>query len=298
MKGVDLSVNIAGIPMKNPVMPASGTFGYGEEFSKLINVSQLGAVITKGTTLKPRKGNPQPRSCETASGMINCIGLQNPGIEAVIQDKIPFLQRFGVPIIINIAGGTIEEYIQIAQKLEEAEGVNSPDMVEINISCPNVQEGGMAFGQDPKITLEVVNRVRNTTSLPLIVKLTPNVTDIVSIAEAAVKGGADALSLINTVKARAKIKGGPQKGEWIKGGLSGPAIKPVAIRMVGEVAEAGLGVPIIGMGGIMNTEDALDFFEAGAVAIAIGTANLLNFNVMKEVINGLRKHLEANGSLG
>jgi len=292
---INLSVDIAGISMKNPVMPASGTFGYGEEFSQLIDISKLGAVVTKGTTLKPRQGNPQPRIYETPCGMINCIGLQNPGIEKVIQEKIPFLRQFGVPIIVNIAGETIEEYVQIARKLDEVEGAGMPDGIEINISCPNVKKGGMAFGQDPEITREVVGKLwGGKLSLPLIVKLTPNVTDIVSIAEAAVRGGADALSLINTIKTRAKIRRGPQAGKWIEGGLSGPAIKPVAIRMVKELVKANLGIPIIGIGGIMNTEDALDFFESGAITIAIGTANFINPKAMEEVIDGLKKYLISN----
>ena len=291
---INLSVNIAGISMKNPVMPASGTFGYGEEYSQLIDISRLGAVVTKGTTFNPREGNPQPRIYETASGIINCIGLQNPGIEEVIREKIPFLRQFGVPIIVNIAGETIEEYEYLVKRLDQASSKGNIAGLEVNVSCPNIKEGGMAFGQDPKILSKLIGKVRKKTSLPLIVKLTPNVTDITSIAQSAVEAGADALSLINTIKARAKIRRGPQVGKWIEGGFSGPAIKPIALRMVSEVAKANLGVPIIGIGGIMNTEDALDFFEVGATAIAIGTANFINPKVMEEMIKGLKKYLIDN----
>ncbi len=288
----DLSVEIAGIKMKNPVMPASGTFGYGEEYAKLIDVSKLGAVVTKGTTLNPRQGNEPPRICETSAGMINFIGLQNPGAEKVIQEKIPFLRQFGVPIIVNISGATIEEYEELARMFDKIDGVAG---LEVNISCPNIKQGGVAFGQNPEIAFEVILRIRKITTLPLIVKLTPNVTDIVVIAKSVVQVGADALSLINTLKSRAKIRRGPSEGKWIEGGLSGPAIKPIALRMVSDVAKANLGVSIVGMGGISNTEDALDFFESGADAIAIGTANFVNPNVIVEIIEGLRKYLEEKG---
>lgn len=284
----DISVEVAGIRMKNPVMPASGTFSFGEEFSRMIDISKLGAVVIKGTTLLPREGNPQPRSYETIAGMINFIGLQNPGAKRVIQEKIPFLRQFGVPIIVNIAGATVAEYEQLAHEFNGVEGVEG---LEINISCPNTKRGGMAFGQSPETTFEVITKVRKSTSLPLIVKLTPNVTDIVLIAKSAVDAGADSLSLINTIKARAKIKRGPSAGKWIEGGLSGPAIKPVALKMVSEIAKANLGVAIIGMGGISNFEDFLEFLESGADAVAVGTANFINHHIMEELIRGLDIYL-------
>lgn len=284
----DLSIEIAGIRMKNPVMPASGCFGYGEEMAEFIDISRLGAVVTKGITLLPREGNEQPRICETRAGMINFIGLQNPGAEVVIKEKIPFLWQFGVPIIVNIAGATERDYVELARRFNGVEGVAG---LEVNISCPNTKRGGIAFGQDPDIASELVAKIREATSLPLIVKLTPNVTDVVSIAASVILAGTDALSLVNTFTARARIRGGPQTGKWIEGGLSGPAIMPIALRMVSDVAKANLGVPIIGMGGISNTKDALDFLESGADAVAVGTANFVNPNVMIEIIDGLKKHL-------
>ena len=289
---IDLSIDIAGIKMKNPVMPASGTFGYGEEMTQFVDISKLGAVVTKGTTLNPRQGNELPRICETRAGVINFIGLQNPGVERVIKEKIPFLGQFGVPVIVNISGTAIEEYKELARMFDTVESVAG---LEVNISCPNVKEGGIAFGQDPGAASRVVSEVRKCTRLPLIIKLTPNVTDIVAIAESVVSAGANALSLINTLKSRAKIRGGPQKGKWIEGGLSGPAVMPVALRMVSDVAKSNLGVPIIGMGGISSTEDALDFLESGATAVAIGTANFINPNVMIEIIDGLKRRLAEKG---
>jgi len=287
----DLSVEIAGIRMRNPIMPASGCFGYGREMSQFFDLSKLGAVVTKGTTLEPREGNDPPRMCETRAGIINYIGLQNPGIDAVITEEMLFLRQYEVPVIVNISGTTVEEYVQIAQKLDQAEGTAKPEGIEINISCPNVERGGMAFGQDPLSAFEIVREVDKVTSLPLVVKLTPNVTDIVLIAQSVVEAGADVLSLINTLKARAKIRRGPHEGKWIVGGLSGPAIKPVALQKVFEVAQANLGVPIIGMGGISCLEDVLDFLAAGADAVAIGTANFINPNIMVELIEELEGHL-------
>ena len=286
-----LSVKIASIRMKNPIMPASGTFGYGEEMADMIDISKLGAVVTKSTTLKPRKGNPPPRICEPDAGMINSIGLQNPGIDVVMQEKIPFLLKFSVPIILSISGSTIDEYVELARKVVEKDVNRLVSGLEVNISCPNTEKGGIAFGQDPKIAAKVVGRVKKAAApnLTIIVKLTPNVTNIVTIAEAVVLAGADALSLINTVKARAKVRGMDET--WLNGGLSGPAIKPIALRMVYEVAKANLGVPIIGIGGIRNTTDVLDFLECGADAVQIGTANFINPNVMIEVIDGLRAYM-------
>lgn len=288
----DLSVEIAGIRMKNPVMSASGCFGYGKEMAELVDISKLGAVVTKGTTLHPRQGNELPRICETAAGMINFIGLQNPGADVVIQEKIPFLLQFGVPVIVNIAGATEEDYVELARKFDGVEGVTG---LEVNISCPNTKRGGIAFGQDPEIASELVTKVKEATSLPLIVKLTPNVTDIVRIAASVILAGADALSLVNTFTARAKIRGGPQAGKWIEGGLSGPAIMPIALKMVSNLAKADLKRPIIGMGGISSTEDALEFLESGADAVAVGTANFINPNVMIEIIDGLKKYLAEKG---
>lgn len=276
-------IEIAGIKMKNPVMPAAGTFGYGQEYADLVDLNKLGAIVTKGITLKPRQGNTQPRIYETTAGMINRIGLQNPGVEAVITEKLPYLRQFDTPVIINIAAESPEEFGLLAQKLDEVDGVAG---LEVNISCPNVQ--GILFGAYMTSTYEVVKAVRRNTGLPLIIKLTPNTTDIVRIAKAAVRAGADAISLINTLKARAKILSGPQKGQWIIGGLSGPAIKPIAMEMVSQVAQV-VRVPIIGMGGIMDGQDALDFFEAGAAAIAVGTANFRNPKVMIEIIEQIKK---------
>ncbi len=286
-----LSVNIAGIRMKNPIIPASGTFGYGEEMTDIIDISKLGAVVTKSTTLKPRKGNPPPRICETDAGMINSIGLENPGIDAVMREKVPFLLKFSVPIIISISGSTIDEYVELARKVAEKDVNHLVSGLEVNISCPNTEKGGIAFGQDPKIAAEVVSKVKKAAApnLTIIAKLTPNVTNIVTIAKAVVSAGADVLSLINTVKARAKVRGKDET--WLNGGLSGPAIRPIALRMVHEAAKANLGVPIIGIGGIRNTTDVLDFLECGADAVQIGTANFTNPNVMIEVIDGLRAYM-------
>ena len=291
----DLSVNIAGIRMKNPVMPASGCFGYGEEMAQFFDLSLLGAIVTKGTTLESREGNDPPRMIETRAGIINFIGLQNPGVEVVIREKMPFLRRFEAPVIVNIAGKTIDDYANLAWWFEKARGVFRPDALEINISCPNVKKGGMAFGQDPDVAAELVACVRKMTSITLIVKLTPNVTDIVAVAKAVVQAGVNALSLINTLKARAKIRSGEFASKWVVGGLSGPAIKPVALQKIFEVSQANLGVPLIGMGGIQFLEDVLDFFEAGSDAVAVGTANFINPLVMPELISQLEKYMAEKG---
>lgn len=292
MEEPDLSLEIAGIKMRNPIMPASGTFGYGEEYSQFFDISVLGAVVTKGTTLLPRDGNPPPRLIETKAGIINFIGLQNPGVDAVIERKIPFLRKYATVIIVNIAGHTISEYVKIAKRLNFVEGVHA---LEINVSCPNVDKGGMAFGQDPRTTFSIVQQVKKATCLPLIVKLTPNVTDIAEIARSAVDAGAQAISLINTVKSRAKIRIGEHAEKWVVGGLSGPAIKPIALQKVFEVSQANLGVDIIGIGGISNLEDVLDFFEVGAKAVQIGTLNFIKPCIMPEIIEGLRVHLKEEG---
>jgi len=281
-----LEIEIAGIRMKNPVMSAAGTFGYGQEMSQFYNLSKLGAIVTKSTSLQPKVGNPPPRIMETPSGLINFIGLENPGSEVLIKEKIPFLRQFDVAIIVSIFGQTVNEFKQIAQRLDK---ISAIDGLEVNISCPNVKEGGLAFGTDPQATYQVVTAIRENTSRPIIVKLTPNVTDIKIIARAAVQGGADALSLINTVKAKTYIKSGPHQGKWITGGLSGPSIKPIALQKISEVMEADLKVPVIGLGGIMDLADALDFFRLGVKAVQIGTANFINPMVMPKIIQGLKK---------
>jgi dihydroorotate dehydrogenase (NAD+) catalytic subunit len=289
---IDLSVDIAGIKMQNPIMPASGTFGYGEEFSDLIDVSKLGAVVTKGTTVQPRPGNEQPRIAETRAGMINSIGLQNPGAEIVAREKIPFLRQFKVPIIVNISGTVPEDYLRLVAIFNEVEGVAG---LEVNISCPNVKQGGILFGQHPTVAHGLISQLKKISRLSLIVKLTPNVTDIVTLARAVVEAGADALSLVNTFTARAKIRSGHNKGKWIEGGLSGPGIMSMALRKVSDVYKASLGVPIIGIGGIQFIEDVVDFLESGADAVQIGTANFVNPLVMMELVKELGLYIEKTG---
>jgi len=277
-------VDIAGIKMKNPVMVASGTFGYGEEYSELIDLNKLGAIVTKSITLNPRAGNPPPRICETPAGMLNSIGLQNDGLKVFIEKQLPFLSKFDVPVIVNVAGETIDEYVEVSRTLSRELKVRG---IELNISCPNVKKGGMTFGIDPKATKELIEEVRAATKLPLIAKLSPNVTDITVIAKAAVSAGADALSLINTVLGMAiDIKTKKPKLTTVTGGLSGPAIKPIAIRMVWQVAQA-VKVPIIGIGGIMTAEDAYEFLLAGASAVQIGTANFIDAETPLKIIKGL-----------
>jgi dihydroorotate dehydrogenase (NAD+) catalytic subunit len=277
-------VDIAGIKMKNPVMVASGTFGYGEEYSELIDLNKLGAIVTKSVTLNPRPGNPPPRICETSAGMLNSIGLQNDGLKVFIEKQLPFLSKFDVPVIVNVAGETIDEYVEVSRALSREPKVRG---IELNISCPNVKKGGMTFGIDPKATKELIEEVRAATKLPLIAKLSPNVTDITVIAKAAVSAGADALSLINTVLGMAiDIKTKKPKLATVTGGLSGPAIKPIAIRMVWQVAQV-VKVPIIGIGGIMTAEDAYEFLLAGASAVQIGTANFVDVEAPLKIIEGL-----------
>ncbi|MDH7482446.1 MAG: dihydroorotate dehydrogenase [Armatimonadota bacterium] len=287
-----LEITIAGIHMKNPVIAASGTFGFGKEYSSLVDLNKIGAIITKGTSLEPWVGNPPERIAETAAGMLNSIGLQNDGVENLINEKLPWLSQFDVPVIVNIVGHTIEEYAEVAQRLSETDSVAG---LEINISCPNVKHGCIAFGVDPRMTFEVVNAVRKATHLPIIPKLSPNVTDIVAIAHAAVDAGADAISLINTligtsINAETRMF----RLANITGGLSGPAIKPIALRMVWEVAKA-VDVPVIGVGGIMTAEDAVEFMLAGASAIQVGTANFVYPNAMIEIIEGLEAYLSRHG---
>ncbi len=265
----ELSVNIAGVIVQNPVTTASGTFGSGREYSEFVDLNKLGAVTVKGVSNVPWKGNNTPRIAETYGGMLNSVGLQNMGVDNFIENDIPFLRQYHTKIIVNVCGHTIEEYCQTVEKLSNAD----VDLLELNISCPNVTEGGITFGTDIKMVQKVVSEVKRYAKQPLIVKLTPNVTDITEIAKAAVYGGADALSLINTLQGM-KIDIHKKKAVLANkiGGFSGPAVKPVAIRMVYQVAKA-VNVPIIGMGGICNGEDAIEFIMAGATAVAIGTAN-------------------------
>ncbi|MBU1291196.1 dihydroorotate dehydrogenase [bacterium] len=290
----NLEVEIAGIKLKNPVMTASGTFGYGEEFSPFIDLDKLGAMVLKGITLKPKMGNPPPRVIETPSGMLNSIGLQNVGVEMLIKEKLPYLQKFNTPVIINISGDTIEEYIELARRLGEVSKEMGVAGLEVNISCPNVKKGGMVWGTDAKATYKIINSIRKATSLPLIAKLTPNVTDIKTIAQAAEEAGADALSLINTLVGMAiDIDSRKPKLANISGGLSGPAVKPVALWLVWQVFQT-VNIPVIGIGGIIKVEDALEFIIAGARVIEVGTANFVNTRVTIEIIEGIEKYLTEN----
>jgi len=289
-----LKVEIAGIKLKNPVMTASGTFGYGQEYDPFVDLNRLGAIILKGITLKPKRGNPPPRIIETPSGMLNVIGLQNVGVEVLIKEKLPYLKKFNTPVIINISGDTIEEYVELAQRLGEVSKEMGVAGLEVNISCPNVKKGGMAWGTDAKATYKIMSSIRKTTTLPLIVKLTPNVTDIKTIAQAAEEAGANALSLINTLVGMAvDIDSRKPKLANISGGLSGPAVKPVALWLVWQVFQT-VNIPVIGIGGIMKVEDALEFIIAGARAIEIGTANFVNPRVTIEIIEGIEKYLTKN----
>ena len=284
----DLSVNIAGIEMKNPVMTASGTFGYGEEYAAYVDLNRLGAVVTKGLSARPRKGNPPPRICETPSGMLNAIGLENIGAEAFIKEKLPFLRKYDTKIILNIFGNTIEEYVEVAEIFNSVDGISG---LEVNISCPNVKEGGINFGTAPELTARVLGGVRNVTSLPVIAKLSPNVTDITTFAKIAEDSGCNAVSLINTLVGMAvDIKTRRPVLANITGGLSGPAIKPVALRMVWQAVKA-VKIPVIGIGGIMTAEDAIEFFLAGANAVQIGTANFVNPSATIDIIEGIEEYL-------
>lgn len=285
---MNLSVDIGKIKLKNPVMAASGTFGYGEEYSEFIDLNRLGAIVVKGISLEPKEGNPPPRIIETPSGMLNAIGLQNIGIDKFIKEKIPFLRRFDTPVIVNFFGDTIDEYVEAAERLSAADGVHG---LEMNISCPNKEAGWSIFGTDPKVTFEVVSAVRKSTDITLIVKLSPNVTDIGLMARSAEDAGADAVSLINTVTGMAiDIKSRRPKLANITGGLSGPAIKPIALRMVWEAYKS-VRVPIIGMGGIMNYEDAIEFILAGATAVAAGTANFVRPSATIDIIDGIEEYM-------
>lgn len=289
----DISVRLGRLHLKNPVMLASGTSGYGEEYKRFIDLNQIGGIIVKGTSLEPKLGNPPARIYETAGGMLNSIGLQNVGVERFIREKLPLLKSVDTKVIVNIFGNSIEEYVEVARRLDGVEGISA---LEMNISCPNVKEGCMLFGTDAGQTYRVVRSVREATKLPLMVKLSPNVTDIVSIARAAVDGGADIISLINCLSGMAvDIKGRRPVLGFIVGGLSGPAIKPVALRMVWEVYNARLGVPIVGIGGITTSLDAIEFMIVGASAIQIGTANLIDPCASIKVIEGLKTYCIKNG---
>jgi len=289
---VNLAVNLGGLAMKNPVTVASGTFAAGREYSDFVDVATLGAVTTKGVSLNGWEGNASPRIAETPSGMLNSIGLQNPGVKHLVEHDLPWLREIGATTIVNVSGHSFDEYVQVIEALDDTGLV---DAYEINISCPNVDAGGMTIGTDPASVREVIGRCRKATSRPMIVKLTPNVTDITSIAHAAVDAGADALSLINTLLGMAidAYRRKPQLARAV-GGLSGPAIKPVALRMVWEVHKA-VNVPLLGMGGISNGIDAIEFMLAGATAVAVGTANFTNPTATIDVIDGIVDYCEQQG---
>ncbi len=285
---MDLSVTIAGVHFKNPVMTASGTFGSGKEFEPFIDLNELGGIVVKGVAYEPWMGNAPPRIAESYGGMLNAVGLQNPGIEAFIKDDIPFLRQYNTNIIVNIAGRTIDEYCRVAERLQTAD----VDMIELNISCPNIKHGGVAFGTDPDMAEKITYAVKKVSKQPLIVKLSPNVTDITEIAKAVESGGADAVSLINTLLGM-KIdihKRQPVLANKV-GGLSGPAIKPIAVRMVYQVTKA-IKLPVIGLGGISTGEDAIEFLLAGATGIAVGTANLIRPTATMEVLKGIKQYMK------
>ena len=288
---MDTKVNLAGVELKNPVMTASGTFGSGEEYSEFVDLSRLGAVVTKGVANIPWPGNPVPRIAETKSGMMNAIGLQNPGIDVFCRRDIPFLKQFDTKIIVNVCGKTTEDYCTVVERLADED----VDMLEINISCPNVKEGGIAFGQNPKAVEEITAEVKKRAKQPVIMKLSPNVTDITETAKAAEAGGADVLSLINTLTGmKIDIHRRAFALANKTGGLSGPAIKPVAVRMVYQVANA-VKLPVIGMGGIETAEDAIEFLLAGASAVSVGTANFYNPSATVQVAKGIEAYMERYG---
>lgn len=288
---MNLSVDFAGVTMKNPVTTASGTFGSGAEYGEFVDLNQLGAVTTKGVANVPWPGNPTPRICETYGGMLNAIGLQNPGIDLFIKRDIPYLQNYDTNIIVNVCGKTPEEYIEVVERLAEED----VSLLEINISCPNVKAGGIAFGQDPKLVEDITSRIKAKAKQPVIMKLSPNVTDITEMAKAAEAGGADAVSLINTLTG---MKIDVERRTFAlankTGGMSGPAVKPVAVRMVYQTAQA-VNIPILGMGGIRTAEDALEFIMAGATMVAVGTANFHDPAATVKVIEGIQEYMERNG---
>jgi dihydroorotate dehydrogenase (NAD+) catalytic subunit len=295
MSEPDLRVTIGGLVLKNPVLTASGTFGYGQEFAPYVNLHHLGGVVVKGISLEARPGNPPPRIVETAGGMLNAIGLENVGFERFAAEKMPYLRGIGTRVVVNILGDSVEEYRLLSRKLCEIEGVSA---LEINISCPNVKKGGVAFGTDPAMAEAVTRAVCAHCTLPVIVKLSPNVTDITAIAKAVEAGGAQAVSLINTLLGMAiDVRSRKPRLANIVGGLSGPAIKPIALRMVWQVAQA-VRIPVIGIGGITTAEDALEFLLAGATAIEVGTANFVNPRASQEIVEGLARYLTENRIAG
>ena len=287
-----MAVNLGGLQMKNPVTTASGTFGFGPEYAPYLDLNNLGAIVVKGTTLEPRKGNPTPRIAETPAGILNCIGLQNPGVDYFIEKSLPYLRNYDTPVVVNIAGNSLDDYREVTHRLSSAQGVAA---LEVNISCPNVKQGGMVFGTSCSMAAEVIRVVRENTKLPVIAKLSPNVTDIVEIAKGVADAGADALALINTllgmqidIHSRKPVLGN------IMGGLSGPAIRPVAVRIVWQVARA-VNLPILGMGGIMTADDAIEFILAGATAVAVGTANFVNPRATMDILTGIKLYMEKYG---
>lgn len=287
-----LAVNLPGLKLRNPIMPASGCFGFGKEFGQLYDLSELGAIMIKATTVEPRFGNPTPRVAETSAGMLNAIGLQNPGLDKVISEELPWLEQFDVPIIANVAGSTEEDYVEVARRISKAPNVHA---LELNISCPNVKTGGIAFGTIPEVAKSLTAKVKEASSVPVYVKLSPNVTNIVEMAKAVEAGGADGLTMINTLLGmRLDLKTGKPILANRTGGLSGPAIKPVAIRMIYEVSQA-VSLPIIGMGGIESAEDVLEYFYAGASAVAVGTANFVDPFICPKIIKDLSELLDKYG---
>ncbi len=287
---VNTAVNIGGIPLKNPVIAASGTFGYGLEFSPLLDLNELGGIVVKGLSLKPYPGNPPPRIMETTGGMLNSIGLQNIGVDSFIKEKLPLLRNYDVAIFVNIFGHTIEEYVRIARRLSETEGIAG---LEVNISCPNIKKGGMSFGKEPKQAGLLTKRIRKATSLPLMIKLTPQASDIADVAKRVEGEGADSISLVNTFLGMAiDVDTATPLLSTITGGLSGPAIKPIALRMVWEVAQK-VSIPVVGLGGIASYRDALEFMIAGAQAVQVGTANFINPTMCREIIHGIKEYLKA-----
>ncbi len=286
---MNLTVEMGGLKLKNPVMTASGTFGYGEEYAEYVDLNMLGAVVVKGISLEPMEGNPAPRICETPCGMLNAIGLQNVGLKKFLKEKLPYLRQFDTKIIVNILGNSVREYVQLAKSLDGA-GV---DGIELNVSCPNVKKGGIAFGMDRKLLAKLIAKVRAAVkNATVITKLSPNVSSIPDFAKTAEDSGTDVISLINTIPGMAiDINTGRPKLANITGGLSGPAIKPIALRMVWEAAGS-VAIPVIGIGGIMNAEDAIEFMLAGASAVQVGTGNFLNPKATEDIINGLRDYLK------
>lgn len=294
-KKPDLSVNLGRLKLKNPVMTASGTFGYGREYSEFVDLDKLGAIVVKGISLKPMKGNPSPRICETPSGMLNAIGLQNPGLKGFMKEQLPFLKQLKTKVIVNILGNSVDDYVELAERMESA-GV---DAVELNVSCPNVRHGGIAFGTETGAFGNLITSVRSRVALPIITKLSPNVTDIKQFAKIAEDAGSDIISLINTITAMSiDVRTRRPRLANITGGLSGPAIRPVAVRMVWECFRT-VRIPIIGMGGIMSAEDAIEFIIAGASAVAVGTANFINPKATSDIVDGIGSYLskENIGSL-